>query len=246
MLLARAQELARSWAIALILLRPLERIGEIPLADLAREGPALCAQALRALESETELERISVARAGAARESPPAARRVGALAGAPDAGTTVQAVEALRGVLWEALVDELREPAARQVAELADRLGYVCATILDAALDETLDAIATRRPGLAADQAGFAVAGPGPAAPGPPRAPSGRSRAILVDEHQDVPPRSKSIPPAHERQDVPPQAEPIEWAHERQDSPPQAQPVAQRTNARMCRGRLSRSRARSG
>ncbi len=57
-LLARAEELARSWAIALILVRPLAAIGELPLEELARDAPALCAQALRAVQSDVELERL--------------------------------------------------------------------------------------------------------------------------------------------------------------------------------------------
>src|SRR5437660_1452122 len=38
-LLARADELARRWAIALILSLPLERIGEFPLESFARQAP---------------------------------------------------------------------------------------------------------------------------------------------------------------------------------------------------------------
>jgi hypothetical protein len=225
-LLARAEELARSWAIALILLRPLERIGEIPLGDLAREGPALCAQAVRALESEAELERMPPARASAGRDSRSAVRRLGALAGARDARTTVEAVEALRGVLWEALMDELREPSARQVAELSDRLAYVCATILDAALEETLDATATRPLDLLADRVGLAVAGSGRASPDHPRSPTGPTRAILVDEQEDVPLQAPTVARPHERADAPSQAHPSARPHERADVPSQAQPIA--------------------
>src|SRR5205085_10133688 len=56
---ARADELARRWAVALIVSLPLDRIGEIPLQSFAREAPALCAQVVRALVSDAELERIT-------------------------------------------------------------------------------------------------------------------------------------------------------------------------------------------
>ncbi|HYM53728.1 MAG TPA: hypothetical protein VES97_00080, partial [Solirubrobacteraceae bacterium] len=106
-LLGRADEMARRWAIVLILDRPLERIGDLPLEDLAREAPALCAQAIRALESDAELDRLLEGGAPTGREDRPPAPRLAAIAGARDARGAVEAVEALRGVLWETLLDEL-------------------------------------------------------------------------------------------------------------------------------------------
>ena len=127
-LLARADELARRWAIALIVTLPLERIGEIPLQSFAREAPALCAQVVRALESDAELERMAAP-----------VRRLRELAAARDGPAAVEAVEALRGVLWEALLDELRSPSfeqspARRVGDLADRLAFVCSMALGSTL----------------------------------------------------------------------------------------------------------------
>ena len=52
-------------------------------------------------------------------------------AGSP---ATVAAVEELRGVLWEVLLDQLEEPTAREVGDLADRLAHVCAVALAVAL----------------------------------------------------------------------------------------------------------------
>src|SRR5947208_8063080 len=57
-LLERADELARRWAVALIVELPLQRIGEIPLDGFAREAPPLCAQFVRALQSDAELARL--------------------------------------------------------------------------------------------------------------------------------------------------------------------------------------------
>lgn len=131
LLLARADELARAWAIALIRTRQLGRIGEIPLAQLAQQGPLLCAQALRAMQSDSELDRLT----GSGDSDPPRrrsapARSLATAAGAHDSPAAVDAVEALRGVLWEAILNELREAPARQVADIADRLGYICARAL--------------------------------------------------------------------------------------------------------------------
>src|SRR6266566_4108577 len=63
---------------------PLERIGEIPLQSFAREAPALCAQVVRALESDAELERMAApVRSGGGAEPAPA-RRLRELAAARD------------------------------------------------------------------------------------------------------------------------------------------------------------------
>jgi hypothetical protein len=139
-LLARTDELARRWAIALILALPLERIGEIPLERFAREAPLLCGHVIRALSSDDELERIARRAEGAG--TPPPAQRLAEMTGARDGKAAVEALEALRGVLWEALLDELRwnsfeqSVPARTVADLADRLAYVCSTALVSSLAE--------------------------------------------------------------------------------------------------------------
>ncbi len=134
-LLARADGLARQWAIALIARSPLDGFGGIPLDLLAREAPSLCAQAIRALESDVELARLTGRGAAGGREGSAPARRLSTLAGAADAVAAVTVVEALRGVLWEALGDELREPSARLLGDAGDRLAHVCAELLAAALE---------------------------------------------------------------------------------------------------------------
>jgi hypothetical protein len=127
-LLERADELARHWAIALILARPLHSIGELPLEDLALEAPTLCAQLLGALESDDELDALAGPRA--------ATGRLDVLAGAHNGGELAAAVEALRGVIWEALLLELGSAAleGRRAAEAGDRLAFVCAVALAIAL----------------------------------------------------------------------------------------------------------------
>jgi hypothetical protein len=120
-LLARSQELARRWAVALILARPLAEMTELPLEQLARTAPALCEALAHALASEEPLERLALAE-----EAPLAALR----ALAPEPAALVADVETLRAILWEATVEELRDPPARLLVDTADRLAYVCAASL--------------------------------------------------------------------------------------------------------------------
>jgi GGDEF domain-containing protein len=136
-LLTRVDELARRWAIALIRERPLESIGEVPLERLAQEAPTLCAQLLRAVQSDVELQRLTGAGPGG-REQAAVARRLSSICGARAPAALVGAVESLRGVLWEALLDQLAEPTARLLADVGDRLAYVCASLLAAAVGSVL------------------------------------------------------------------------------------------------------------
>jgi GGDEF domain-containing protein len=141
-LLARAEELAKRWAITLLIGRPLERMSEIPFERLAGEAPALFAQAIRALESDLELDRLTGAGAPTGQEASAPAERLAAIAGARDLGEAAAAVEALRSVVWETMLEELRpgqlgwaspvleRAPARQLADLADRLACVCAAVV--------------------------------------------------------------------------------------------------------------------
>ena len=172
-LAARAGELARSWALALVLARPPDRIGEIPMAEIAQEAPSLCAALLRALASDEELARLTGRPGG--REGSAPARRLAALAGARDAAGAAAAAEALRGVLWEELVRELRAPAARQLGDAGDRLAHVCA----AALAATLEAIEDAEHDEASPEEAFLVT----ASPSDWAGPAGAGRgAVIVDE----------------------------------------------------------------
>jgi GGDEF domain-containing protein len=180
--LAGAGELARRWAIALILDRPLESIGDVPLEQLAREAPGLCSQALRALQSDVELDRLTGGGAPDAREDLAPVRRLPAICGAGDAAAVAQAAESLRGVLWEALLDQLELPSAHQIADASDRLAYVCAAALAAALS-----VGPERPPQgardtstrASDDAG-GLRGTSGHQPALPQAPAGQT--FIVDE----------------------------------------------------------------
>jgi hypothetical protein len=144
----RADELARRWAVALIRGRPLDELGGISLEAIARDAPALCAHVVRALESEEELEQLTeIGTWGDRTALKPA--RLGALV-ARNASESVEEVEALRGVIWEAVIEELRWPssdfsAVRRLSDLSDRLAYVCATALAATLAER-PAVGAREP----------------------------------------------------------------------------------------------------
>lgn len=140
MLLARSEELARRWAISLLAGRPLDSMSDVPIEDLARDGPGLCEQVIRALASDVDVERLTGEGAPTTREAP--AQRVAAIAGAHRVGDVVAAIEALRGVVWETILEQLRPrqtgwawPALErstepQLVDLADRLASVCAAMI--------------------------------------------------------------------------------------------------------------------
>jgi GGDEF domain-containing protein len=185
-LVARAEELARHWAIALVVERPLDGLADVPLEDLAREAPALCAQLVRALESDAELERLTGA-AASGREDGAPARRLAAMSGARDPAELVGEVETLRGVLWETLLEELRRPlfeqaGARRIADLSDRLAFVCARALTAAIDAAAREWAA---GAASPDAAPADAEPPPGRS--EREPASAQRAVIVDEREQAP-----------------------------------------------------------
>src|SRR5947209_7902226 len=176
-----------------MLARPPEQIGAVELSPLAEEAPALIARVLRALRSQAELEQLL------AGEQPPSARLPGPLALVELAGAgwpdeAVGAIESLRGVLWDALLEEagssLREQLRpRELAELCDRLAHVCTRVLSASLAELAE-----RPESVPDDV--------PDDPEPTsrrRSPekalpdaivlarNARGGAVIVDERRDVP-----------------------------------------------------------
>jgi hypothetical protein len=189
-LVARAEELAQRWAIALILARPLEGIAGVPLEELARDAPALCAQTIRALHSDIELDRLTESASQRGRERAADARSLGSMSGAHDAPALVLAVEALRGVLWEGALEETRptsygEPGSRLLGEVGDRLAYVCARVLLAALEA----------GVRLPREPDAHDSPPARADEPPvRQVHEGARAVLVDERAEAAPLRE--PPA--------------------------------------------------
>jgi len=105
-LLGQVDELARRWALALLVGRPLEEIAELPLGDFARSAPELTAELVRALASDEALEHVT---RGDRRGALAPSLRTG------PAGALVADIDALRSILWEATLQQLREPPVRMV-----------------------------------------------------------------------------------------------------------------------------------
>lgn len=123
---------AKAWLLALIAERELRDASAVPVAELVRDGPALCAAVLRAVGSD------------AATELPPAAARAGAMAGAGSPASTVLAVALLRTALWESLRAAMGPLDAATTAALAERLAWVCDRVAAAAVSAPRGATALR------------------------------------------------------------------------------------------------------
>jgi GGDEF domain-containing protein len=132
-----ADDVAKAWLLELVAAAPLSAAGGVRMAELAAEGPELCAAVARALADDEELERLR-----GDGDMVALAARAGALAGAADAAAASAAVEALRRAVWDAALGELSRPPAALVADLADRLGAVCAAVVAAALAAPVEAAA--------------------------------------------------------------------------------------------------------
>jgi hypothetical protein len=183
-LLAIADELARRWAIELMNERSLQELADNPMRDLLREGPALCAGVIRALGSDLELERLLAGGPPGSREPSSHAHGLSARARL-DNGAAVREVEALRGVVWEALLAELRWPVferstARMAIDLSDRLAHICSTLLSAMLASSGDDADERSSFTAVAEREQILHSSPPTA-------DGRPAAVLVDERSDGP-----------------------------------------------------------
>ena len=122
-LIARADAVAKRWLIELLDGAPLTVAAEMPVADLAADGPAVCAAAMEALGSERGLQ-------GALRQAPD----LGRLARATDAAGVVASAEALRRAVWAAVLEEVPRGEDALLAALADRLAHVCTATAQAAI----------------------------------------------------------------------------------------------------------------
>jgi GGDEF domain-containing protein len=124
------ETLAKSWLIALMAKVPLQAAETIRVAELAHEAPVLADALVLALRNDSALDRLRPDG-----DLEPIAARVGALAGARDAASAAEAVDTLRTVAWGVLRSGLAaDPDPRLVADLAERLALVAATITAAAL----------------------------------------------------------------------------------------------------------------
>jgi GGDEF domain-containing protein len=165
---------AKAWLLALMAECELRDAPAIPVAELARDAPALCSAVLRAVGSDAALE------------LPPVAARAGAMAGAGGPASTVAVVGLLRAALWESLRATMPTLDAATTAALAERLAWVCDRVAAAA-------VSARRPEPAAISVHDARGGA--ASPDPPvdwRAAAagffadGRAFALLAIEVDDA------------------------------------------------------------
>ncbi|HEX4482605.1 MAG TPA: hypothetical protein VH081_02355 [Solirubrobacteraceae bacterium] len=184
-LLERAEELARRWVIAQLAARPLQEMADVPVQRLARDAPAFCEQLVRALASDAELERLLHGEAPSSRESSLGGIAGGVPATSGDASAIAASFEALRAVVWRQALAELRDPPVALVGDLADRLAFVCAAALAAALDAHGSEEVTAAPSAAR------AFSPAPQMPrtqvAAGRSGAGRGGAVLIDELDDEP-----------------------------------------------------------
>jgi GGDEF domain-containing protein len=124
---------AKAWLLALVADAPLAQAGTVPAAELARGGPALVGGVLAALGSDAELQRLTVGDGRA-----PLGGSAARLTGARSAAGLAAGVEALRAAAWRALRAELRDADPDLVADLGDRLAYVCARVTETSLSAPL------------------------------------------------------------------------------------------------------------
>ncbi len=128
---ARGTGLAKAWVLELLRAAPLEDAGHIATSALSRDAPALCAAICRAIGDDAALDALSHGGSDAR-----LAARVVHLAAADDGpGAVVRSVDLLRSVIWESLRAEVPRGADALLADLADRLSFVCGVIAVAALD---------------------------------------------------------------------------------------------------------------
>ena len=115
----RAEAVAKGWLIALLERTPLPAVEQVSTHVFACEGPS-CA---RRWPGPWRRRRARCARAGAG---------LSALRAAADPAA---AAEALRAVLWAALLETPPEPRADELAAIADRLSHAVAALLSSVLE---------------------------------------------------------------------------------------------------------------
>lgn len=134
----RGGALAKGWLLALVEDAPLEGLARLSPAGLARDAPALCIALAVALGSDEELDRLR-----SDGELSGLVERVAAVTGARSAAEAAAAVTALRAVLWAAALEELADPEAGEVSELAQRLDAVAAIVTATALGASASVVAS-------------------------------------------------------------------------------------------------------
>jgi GGDEF domain-containing protein len=183
-LLSRSEDLAKGWLLALLEQAPLDDAPAILATDLTREGPRVCDAVLRAIADDADLRRLEPGGVLTALVA-----RVGELAGATAPAAVSRAIDALVGVIWAAVRDELRGADADLVVELTERLALIGELVRSAALAQSAPAPVSPAP------PGPSIAPPPPVAttrPSPPPTPA-------QDPDAAPPPPASAPPPPTQR-----------------------------------------------
>ena len=182
-LLPRSEDLAKGWLLALLEQAPLDDAPAILATDLTRDGPRVCDAVLRAIADDTDLRRLEPGGV-----LTPLAARVGELAGAAAPAAVSRAVDALVGIIWAAVRDELRGADADLVAELTERLALIGELVRSAALERSASAPVAPVPPPVAPV-------PPPVAPVPPIAPPPPVASTRPPPPPPPPPAAAAPPP---------------------------------------------------
>src|ERR1700761_8671438 len=162
-LLPRSEDLAKGWLLALLEQAPLDDAPAILATGLTRDGPRLCDAVLRAIADDTDLRRLEPGGVVT-----PLAARVGELAGATAPVAVSRAVDALVGVIWAGVREELRAPDADLISELTERLTLIGELVRSAALERaTAPPVSAVRPPVSSVPAPPVQPLPDPGPPAP-------------------------------------------------------------------------------
>ncbi len=164
-LLARDQDLAKGWLLAMVEQSPLEQVPGILSGEFAHAGPRLCAAVVRALAADADLRRLEPGG-----ELEPLVSRTAEIAGVREMQASLGAVDALAAVIWSAVRSELGDPDGDQVSELAERLALVSELVRAAVLQRATDG-AEQEQGPGPDPQQQPVPQPQQQAAGPDQAP---------------------------------------------------------------------------
>jgi GGDEF domain-containing protein len=128
-LLARLDDLAKGWLLAMLEQASLDEAPGILAADLPRDGPRVCEAVVRAVADDADLRRLEPDG-----QLELLISRTGELAGAHSPEASVRAVDTLAAVVWSALRSELRDADPELIAEVAERLSRVMGLVRVATL----------------------------------------------------------------------------------------------------------------
>jgi GGDEF domain-containing protein len=196
-LIPRSEDLAKGWLLALLEQAPLDDAPAILATDLTRDGPRVCDAVLRAIADDTDLRRLEPGGV-----LTPLVARAGELAGATAPAAVSRAVDALVGVIWAAVRDELRGADADLVAELTERLTLIGELVRSAALEQAAPAAVLPAPSIVPPPP-VATTRPSPAQPPPPPQ---SARPAPDPRAAPPPPPPPAAPPAPPAAPPPPAA----------------------------------------